>query len=59
MAKSAISVTLPTDLISWLDEQIEQRKFRSRAEAVARGLQRLKAEAEGIEFDEGLAERGH
>jgi len=45
------TVTLDSDLIEWLEQQIEEKEFGSLSHAIEKGLTRLKREYE--EKEEG------
>jgi len=47
MAKAKISISLETELIAWLDQQIRDNKFRNRSHAFESALSTLKKEIEG------------
>ena len=44
MARIPVSVTLPKDLVEWLDKQVEDRQYHNRSHAVEMAVLKLKEE---------------
>ena len=49
--KDKISVSLDTELITWVDSMIGKRVFASRSHAIEVALQRLKERTKGADLD--------
>lgn len=47
MAKGSISVSLDTDLIAWVDKQVELKKYQSRSHAIRKAIENLKKKSGG------------
>jgi Arc/MetJ-type ribon-helix-helix transcriptional regulator len=43
--KERISATVETDLIKWVDQQVETQKYRNRSHAIEVALMKLRQEA--------------
>lgn len=48
MTRVPISVTLPKDLVEWLDKQVENRQYHNRSHGVEVALLKLKEGKRGV-----------